>query len=281
MLCTDSTCVSEYTAPSADAARRSRTERADGSGRYCGSGTPRVKTRSSSFQSCTKTTSIAGSRRKSPPSRAFVTGWLSPSVRTIASRAVDFGVKKRSPRSTASAFSDVAPVAKELRGGGFSMPIDRWRVASNTSWSAVGKRCGSNRSVSVATPTGMSGSDARTDVATARARSSRCGESTSRRASIERETSTTTNASASVRTVRSRVHSNTGCAAATPSSAAPSASAASGVATTRRGGWSTPRTSRTRPALRRARRRATRGTTIPSARSAPSGVRIVSDTSAQ
>ena len=60
---------------------------------YCGSGTPREKTFSSSSQNWMKTTSIAGERRKRPPRRAFETGWLSPSVRTIASRFVEFGVK--------------------------------------------------------------------------------------------------------------------------------------------------------------------------------------------
>ncbi len=51
------------------------------------------------------------------------------------------------------------------------------------------------------------------------------------------------------------------------------------AASARRRGGATPRWSRTRPAFRRARSIATSGTTSPTARSAPSGVRIVSDMS--
>ena len=60
-------------------------------------------------------------RLNSPPSRAFATGSLSPSVRTMATRDVDSARRSGDRGWLASAFSDVAPVRNDERGGGCSI----------------------------------------------------------------------------------------------------------------------------------------------------------------
>ena len=208
-----------------DAARRSRKARADGSGRYCGSGASPVNTRSSRVQNCTKTVSIAGSWRNTSARRAPETGCVSPSVRTTTSRlreprsevALGANRRERVERRVAASRGSTSAVGARCRPSDRASPRRRPRRLS-------GKRCGSIRSVSEAMPTGTSESDERSTDATF-ARAMRVGDPVSRRASIERETSTTTKTSASVR-VRSVVdRSSTGWAAAAPRRA-PAASTA-------------------------------------------------------
>ena len=104
----------------------------------------------------------------------------------------------------------VAVVMKLDRGGGCSMSSARATVARKASASALGKRCGSVRSVSEATPTGISGSALRSLMAAAFARPRRIVSPSPERASIEREMSITTYASASVRTSSAVSDSATG-----------------------------------------------------------------------
>jgi hypothetical protein len=80
------------------------------------------------------------------------------------------------------------------------MSMERSRVDLNGGSSADGKRWGSMRFVSEAMPTGMSGSASRTARASRRARSTRVAEATVADASMERDVSITTYASAPCRT---------------------------------------------------------------------------------
>ena len=126
-----------------------------------------------------------------------------------------------------------------------------------------------------ATPTGISGSDARR--ATARASPARSASASpgSRWPSIERETSITTNASASVRArARQRLAPATGCAAATPREAPPTmtATTATTASASRRLGEAERRRARGSP-RRRTSRSAASGTKHAQRDSAHVGVR--------
>jgi hypothetical protein len=83
-------------------------------------------------------------------------GTLSPSVITKISRLRAVGVKNRRLTIVSSASSRVAVETNEPCGGGRSMPSDRLSVATKTSSSELGKRCGRTRSVNDAIPTGTS-----------------------------------------------------------------------------------------------------------------------------
>ena len=183
------------------------------------------------------------------------------------------GEKKPRSGTPASAFSWVARVEKKSAGGGRSIPIDFASVERKTVSSTVGKRCGSSRSVSERIPTGTPGSRARSCSASAWTRSSRVGEPERDEASIDRETSATTNTSASVRSSIVRVVSTIGCIAASPSRHGTAASAAASGASDRSGGWARPRLLRTLRARRSRRTSTASGTTSVRASTAPSGVR--------
>ena len=141
----------------------------------------------------------------------------------------------------------VTRVANVCTGGGRSIPIDFASVARNTSWSALGKRCGSVRSVTEARPTGTEGRRSSTEAAIAFARAIRGGEPGVALASIERVVSMTTNASASVRTRCFSSNERTGCIAARPSDAAAARTAASGTTYARRRGSERPTAERSAP----------------------------------
>ena len=135
----------------------------------------------------------------------------------------------------ASAFSCVARVEKKSAGGGRSIPIDFASVERKTDSSAVGKRCGSRRSVSERIPTWTPGSSFRSCSASALARSSRVDAPEPEEASIDREMSATTNTSASVRSSIVLVVSTIGCIAARPSRHGTAASAAASGTSDRSG----------------------------------------------
>ena len=172
LLAAASSCASEYTAPFAEAASRSSIGRADGSARYWGSGTPRVKTRSSSPQNWTKITSMAGSAGRAPR------GERSPPAgsRRRSARCKPLLRSRREVAEPTERREGVQRRRARRERGSRRRPLDaseRSSVASNTSASVLGKRCGSTRSVSEAIPTGTSGRDARSVVAAAFARSMR------------------------------------------------------------------------------------------------------------
>ncbi len=136
-----------------------------------------------SFQNWTKTGSIPGPARTAREP-AFATGWLSPSVSTTQP-LVRAGRRSAVPRGQRARARD-ARGSGPTAGGGRSIPTERSIVASNTFSSRLGKRCGSTRSVSDATPTGTR-KVARRRSRSLFARSMRSAEP-GRCASIERET---------------------------------------------------------------------------------------------
>ena len=108
-------------------------------------------------------------RRASPPAASARTPASAPSRRAATrrrcrQRAAASGPRERRNRARgapARAFSWVARVEKKSAGGGRSIPIDFASAERKTVSSAVGKRCGSSRSVSERIPTGTPGSRAR------------------------------------------------------------------------------------------------------------------------
>ena len=79
---------------------------------------------------------------------------------TTITRRRAVGEKKPWEATAESASRFVTRVRNVCTGGGRSIPIDFSRVAPNTSASALGKRCGSVRSVTEASPTGTDGTAA-------------------------------------------------------------------------------------------------------------------------
>ena len=141
--------------------------------------------------------SMPGGRRNAAPILAPEIGTLSPSVITSSSRAREVGVKKRRLTTLSSASSRVAVEENVPCGGGRSIPIERRSVATKTSSSTLGKRCGRTRSVNETMPTGTSSNALRNSQrrsAGARVADRRAGPE---RASIERDVSITTKTSAS------------------------------------------------------------------------------------
>ena len=169
----------------------------------------------------------------------------------------------------------VAVETKDPCGGGRSIPIERRSVATKTSSSMLGKRCGRTRSVNEAIPNGTSGNAVRKRIAASFARSYRIAARGLARASIDRDVSRTTIASASARTRRSDVHSTRGCAAARPSRSAATASPATGSRLESTDGSGSPSDPLTLAPRRRTSRFATSGSTAPRASSTPSGVNSV------
>ena len=193
---------------------------------------------------------MAGTWRKTSESRAAETGWLSPSVRTTTSSLSRLRSEVALAANRRQRVELVAVVTRLDLGGGRSMPTDRSSVALNTSLSTPGKRCGSVRSVSEAMPTGTSGMDARSSDANTFARAIRVGDPASWRASMEREMSTTTKTSASVRVRSVDVRCSTGCAAAAPRNAPAAITAPTATSRCRADGVASSSEPRTRWARR-------------------------------
>ena len=103
----------------------------------------------------------------------FVCGRLSPSVNTTSSLFFALGEKNPCVATAPRASSLVTRERSCSTGGGRSIPIDWASVALNTFSFELGKRYGSVRSVTDASPTGIDGSAFRRRSASTFARSSR------------------------------------------------------------------------------------------------------------
>ena len=151
--------------------------------------------------------------------------------------------------------------------------IDRARTEANTSGSGDGSRWGSVRSVSDASPTRTSLSDARSASALSFARARRVGARSVGRASIERDVSTTKSASAPTRICRTCPRAMTGSAAARPTRTGTRTSATSTGRRDRRVGERRPSRERILVARRTTPSDARSGTTPTTAMAPASGAR--------